>query len=160
MKDLYPYSVDSLQEMFGLRKGDIHSMIKSEGVPVYSTLRNGFIGYLPSLGSAFKLDYATELQVYENIKPAHMSLTMSEPLITVTTVNRSILPTSYLFQNVWLEEASKLLDVDNEDFSLLVSKNIDAPFFCGHDKPIRRLGMNLENDVKIIKVKHFIKGWK
>lgn len=159
MKDLYPYSVDSLQEMFGLRKGDIHSIIKSEGIPIYSTLRNGFIGYIPSLGSAFKLDYATEQQVHANVQPTHMSISMSEPLITVAANTRNVFPTSFLFQNVWLEEALTLLDVDNEDFSLLVSKNIDVPFFCGHDKPIRRLGMNLENDVKIMKVKHFIKGW-
>lgn len=158
MKDLYPYSVESLEEMFSLRKGDIPAIIKSEGVPLYSPIRNDFIGYLPSLSSAFRLDYASEMQVYKNISKKSFEVTLTSPVLTIKSKEPRIPSTAFLFKNLWVEKAKELLDI--EEFSILVSNNSDAPFFCGHDKAINRLSLNLDNNVKILKTKNFIKEWK
>lgn len=157
MKDLYPYSLGSLEEMFSLRKGDIKNLINSEGVPIYSALRSDYVGYLPSLGSAFKLDYETERIVSKNVTAHTMILNSNTPVISIETRKKSVPPSSYLYRNVWLPAALELLDVTDNNFLLLVSRNIDVPVFCGHERLIKRLALNSDNNIKIMKVNKFVK---
>jgi hypothetical protein len=157
MKDLYPYSLESLEEMFGLRKGDIYSLIKSEGIPFYSPLRNDFIGYIPSLGSAFKLDYATESICVNNIQSDSYNISLEESVVSIKSLNRKMPPSALLYENFWLPKALELLNVLDEDFSILISRQIDAPVFCGHHKIIKRLAINFVGDIKIEKVSNFVK---
>lgn len=157
MKDLYPYSIESLEEMFSLRKGDIHALIRSEGIPFYSPLRNDFIGYIPSIGSAFKLDYSTEEICVKNINTASYKIDLEDSVISIKSNNRNMPPIALLYNNLWLPSALKLLNVMEEDFSILISRSIEAPVFCGHEKIIKRLAINFVGDIKIEKVSSFIK---
>lgn len=159
MKDLYPYSIENLAEMFSLTPDYINNIIRSEGVPMYSPLRQDFIGYLPSLGSAFKLDYATEILVGNNVFSKYdYNARLTPPVITVSSENPGVPATAFLFKNRWLQKTNQIMDVSN--FSILVSKNIELPFYCGHEKAISRLGLISGSDVIILKVKHFLKEWK
>lgn len=157
MKDLYPYSAASLEEMFSLRKGDISLLIESEGVPFYSPIRDEFIGYLPSLGSAFALNALTAKTCLRNINKEALEISMEDSVLSIKTKNRSIPPTSFLYTNIWLEKAQQMLDVTEPKISLLISNRTDAPVFCGHEEVISRLAISFEGDIKIVNVNHFIR---
>jgi hypothetical protein len=157
MKDLYPYSLQSLEEMFSLRKGDIHSLVKSEGIPFYSPLRNDFVGYLPSLSSAFKLDFSNENICVKNINTKAYTVELEESVISIKSDTRNMPPSALLYDNIWLPRALELLNVLDDDFSILISRQIEAPVFAGHHKVIQRLAINFEGDIKIEKVSSFVK---
>lgn len=157
MKDLFPYSTKSLEEMFALRKGDISELIISEGVPVYSPTREEFIGYLPSLGSAFRLNVLTAEQCLANVDVTKMVIDCGEAVISLTTHSSNIPPSSFLFNNVWVEKANTFLNVNDDHFLLLVSERVESPIYLGHEKAVERLAINFEGDIKLIRVNNFIR---
>lgn len=157
MKDLFPYSPKSLEEMFALRKGDIILLIESEGVPIFSPIREEFIGYLPSLGSAFRLDVMTAEQCLSNIDLAKMDIDYEEAVVSLRTLSPKIPPTAFLFNNIWVNQANTVLNIDDENFLLLVSERLDSPVYFGHQKAVERLAINFEGDIKLIKVNNFIR---
>lgn len=157
MKDLYPYSIKTLEEMFALRKGDVQLLVDSEGIPLYSYLRKEFIGYLPSLGAAFPLTSITARKCATNIDVTKMSVNLEESVLVIRSTDRRIPSSSFLYTNIWLQNAQTKLDVTNPDFSLLIPAKPDAPIFCGHKKIINRLAINFEGDIEKVNVNYFIR---
>lgn len=159
MMDLYPYLPDSLGEMFNLRKGDIHTLIETEGIPVFSPSREEFIGYLPTLRSAFKLNAVNVEYCANNINPSVYKIELKDSLLMITSDNLRQPPSSLLFNNLWVEKANNLLDISHENMYMLVSNRVNSPIFCGHKDIIERLAINFNGDVKISKTKDFIKEY-
>lgn len=159
MMDLYPYLPDSLGEMFNLRKGDIHTLIETEGIPIFSPSREEFIGYLPTLRSAFKLNTVNVEYCANNIDPSAYKIELKDSLLMITSDNLRQPPSSLLFNNLWVEKANNLLDISHENMYMLVSNRVNSPIFCGHKDIIERLAINFNGDVKISKTKDFIKEY-
>ena len=157
MMDLYPYLPDSLGEMFNLRKGDIHTLIETEGIPIFSPSREEFIGYLPTLRSAFKLNAVNVEHCAKNIDPTLFNIELKDSLLMITSSNIRQPPSSLLFNNLWIEPANQILDIFNENMYMLVSNRINSPIFCGHKDIIERLAINFNGDIKSSRTKDFIK---
>lgn len=159
MNSLYPYKPETLGEMFSLRTGDINSLILSEGIPYYSINENNFLGYLPSLQSAFVLNKELLPFCLKNIKPHNYRIFLKESLIQISSKEITIPATSFLYKNLWVKKASQLLDID-KNFSILISEREKVPFYCGHSKFITRLAENFTGKINVVNATNFIKKWQ
>lgn len=159
MSELYPYKPQTLGEMFALRKGDIDSLILSEGVPYYLPVRSEFVGYLPSLRTAFILDQNSIAICRKNIKKKNYKVSLRESLICISSKNSLLPASSFLYDNLWKLNADNLLDIDS-NFSLLISARSEVPVFCGHKKLINRLADNFAGDITIVNTLEFVNQWQ
>jgi hypothetical protein len=159
VNELYPYKSQMIGEMFSLRKGDIDSLILSEGVPFFLPVRNEFVGYLPSLKTAFLLDSRNTAICKRNVKKQNYNVSLRESLICISSKVSTLPASSFLYGQDWLPEAENFLDID-ENFDLLFSIRNELPVFCGHKKLINRLADNFAGDITIVNTLEFKNQWE
>jgi len=145
--------------MFSLRKGDVYSLIETEGIPYYACGREEFLGYLPSLKTGFVLTEENLPRCEKNLVENNYEVAIHDSLIKISSLQKHIPANSLLYKNLWKTKAEKLLDID-ENFSLLISSRSEVPFFCGHDKFINRLADNFAGDIRIVNALDFMKKWE
>ena len=150
------YNKDTLAEIFNLRRGDIDMLIKSEAIPYFSPRTHEFVGLLPSLNTSFKLENEDLKSLCaKNVRASNYTVTLDDSVISVASKFGHIPASSYLFNNLWLKDASDLLEI-NEDFSILLAERSELPIFCGHSKMINRLSENFAGDIYLVNALTFI----
>jgi len=150
------YTKDTLAEIYSLHRGDIDLLIESEAIPCFSQEEKTFIGYLPSLQASFRLNelYLEELCA-KHIFSKNYKVSLDESVISISSKKVDIPASSFLYGKKWLDEASKLLEINN-DFSLLLTNRPEIPIFCGHKKMINRLAENIAGDIYVVNAIEFI----
>lgn len=159
MPDLYPYSEESLSEMFSLTGTEISAIIKNEGVPVFSNERKRFNGYLPSLNSVFQLTFRTDKQVRANVKKESYRINLRSGLVCLETYTPKLPATSFLSHIDWADEINNVLPID-ETTTLLIPQKIGTPVYCGPKRLIARLANNFTGDILVVNMNTFINEWR
>lgn len=155
MIDPYPYSPEVLEELYQLRKGDIFSLIKFEGVPLYSPLRDEFVGYLPSLASSFRIDASTFQILENNVKNEDFVTEVSNNFVLLKTTSPTLPPSAILYTPDWYNKFSNLIPKDNY---LMFTSRIHSPILFGKKKELERIAVSFpKNDKVIHRVSYFMK---
>lgn len=141
------YSANTIAELFSLSEKEVLRYCLRQGELCLSDAGDKVMIYIPSLDVFTSYSPDVHWPLLSELKSNDYRIELEGAILSINSTNRS--PFSYLLTSDYLDGLQEHIDITATTHTLLSSRR-KAPVFVGHEKVIKRLHEELDENTFIV----------